>query len=62
MTNEHVIKGNRKVVIEGINVKKQMSHVRFTDTRFDLAFLEVPENLDGPDVKLGIDKIIDEGE
>ena len=62
VTNEHVIKGNRKVVIEGINVEKQMSHVRFTDTLFDLAFLEVPKGMSGPDVKLGVDKLIDEGE
>jgi len=62
VTNEHVIKGNSKVVIEGVNVKRQMSKVRFTDPLFDLAFLEVPESMSGPNVKLGIDKIIDEGE
>lgn len=39
VTNEHVVRGHKSVVIEGKNFKKQMTDVLFIDQTFDLAFL-----------------------
>ena len=45
VTNEHVIRGNRQVVIDGISIKKQLVNVLFTDSKYDLAFLSPPKEL-----------------
>lgn len=42
VTNEHVVKGNKTVVIGGKQFEKQMTDVLFLDTRFDVAFLSPP--------------------
>ncbi len=39
VTNEHVVRGNREVVVEGHLIKRQMARVIYTDPRYDLAFL-----------------------
>ena len=44
ITNEHVVRDNRDVVIEGALIKKQLSRVVFVDPVNDLAFLEIGEN------------------
>lgn len=62
ITNEHVIKGNRQVVIEGVHFKKQLCNVRFTDKLFDLAFLEAPKDVAAPAVELGLEVPMDEGD
>ncbi len=54
VTNEHVIRGNREVVINGENFEKQMTTVIFSDVRFDLAFLHSPNNIDSPNIELFI--------
>lgn len=57
VTNHHVVEGNRAVIIEGARFKKQLATVRYADRKYDLAFLDGPQN--GPElplVRLGIGK------
>lgn len=42
VTNEHVARDNRSVVIKGEKFQKQKSEVLYLDTRLDLAFLAAP--------------------
>ena len=53
VTNNHVVDGNKEVAIDGVNIKKQMVRVLYTDSRFDLAFLEPPDNNSMPEITLG---------
>jgi serine protease Do len=50
VTNEHVVRGNRQVVITCAALRKCVSRVLFTDPRYDLAFLEAPDQLELPSV------------
>ncbi|RMG84188.1 MAG: serine protease [Bacteroidetes bacterium] len=52
VTNEHVVRDNREVVIEGARLPKQLARVLFTDQKLDLAFLEMPAKADLPEVRL----------
>ena len=53
VTNNHVIEGNSEVVINGVNIKKQLVGVLYTDPRYDLAFLAAPEEKDAfPNVNI----------
>ena len=62
ITNEHVVRGNKEVVVEGVMVSRQMAKVLFTDPRYDLAFLECEANPSIPDVDLSdVEKAV-EGE
>ncbi|MEZ4968026.1 MAG: trypsin-like peptidase domain-containing protein [Saprospiraceae bacterium] len=61
VTNHHVVEGNRAVVVEGAKFSKRLSQVRYTDQRYDLAFLEGPVDIeDLPEVRLGLDKVLKE--
>lgn len=62
VTNEHVVRDNREVVIEGRAFPKQLSRVVYIDPKYDLAFLEVPSGLDVPNVQLGTDIELSEGD
>jgi serine protease Do len=62
VTNEHVIRGNRKVVVDGGTLNKSLVRVLYVDPLYDLAFLEVPEGIDMPGVELGLQKEITEGD
>ena len=62
VTNEHVIRDNRDVVIEGTLLPKQLSRVIFTDPKYDLALIEVKENNDNPSSKLASDDSLSEGD
>ena len=42
ITNEHVIRDNKEVVIDGEGLQKQLVRVLYIDQKYDLAFLEVP--------------------
>jgi serine protease Do len=42
VTNEHVIRDNKFVVIDGEGLEKQMVEVLYMDQKYDLAFLAVP--------------------
>lgn len=43
VTNEHVVRDNREVVIDGPAFQKQLATVVFLDPVYDLAFLQAPE-------------------
>jgi len=50
VTNEHVVRSNREVVIEGALLTKQLQKVVYTDQKYDLAFLKVPPDASLPEV------------
>lgn len=57
VTNHHVVEGNRAVIIEGGKFKKQLSPIRYSDRKYDLAFLDGPQNgIELPEVRLGVGK------
>ncbi len=53
VTNDHVVADNAEVTIAGKAFEKMLSRVWYTDRKHDLAFLEVPRNIELPEVKLG---------
>lgn len=62
VTNHHVVEGNRSVAIEGTRFTKQMTNVRYSDQKYDIAFLGGPQtDLDLPEVRLGFEKPIRAG-
>lgn len=62
VTNEHVIRGNRKVVINGEGFEKQNTQVIFTDVRHDLAFLKIPNTIEAPEAKIFEGEAMERGE
>ena len=62
VTNEHVVRDNREVVINGEGFEKQMTKVIFTDIRHDLAFLAPPETIEAPEVEFFEGKNLARGE
>jgi serine protease Do len=61
VTNEHVVRDNKKVVIDGKKFDKQLVDVLFVDPKFDLAFLAPPVDHEMPDVKIGHEIPLKEG-
>jgi len=43
ITNEHVVRNNKDVVVEGKGVQRVLSSVRYLDPKFDLAFVQGPK-------------------
>ena len=63
VTNEHVVRGNRQVVIDGQRLHKQLTRVLYIDPKYDLAFLAAPKGAeDLPDVRLGLEHDLGEGD
>ena len=62
VTNEHVIRDNREVIINGEGFEKQMTKVIFSDIRHDLAFLQPPNIIEAPAVDLYQGKEMERGE
>lgn len=62
VTNEHVIRDNREVVINGEGFEKQMTKVIFSDIRYDLAFLQPPNIIEAPSVEFYDGNEIERGE
>ena len=52
VTNEHVIRDNREVVIDGEGLEKQLVKICFIDQKYDLAFLTPPTDHMMPSVSL----------
>jgi serine protease Do len=52
ITNEHVVRDNKSVVIVGEGLEKQMVDVVFIDRKYDLAFLTVPVDHKMPSIAL----------
>jgi serine protease Do len=62
VTNEHVVRGNQEVVINGHNLPKALTKVLYSDPKHDLAFLEVPQNSEIPEVRLADDGQVSQGD
>ncbi len=62
VTNEHVVRDNAEVVVDGGGFPKQLVKVIFIDPKYDIAFLESPQGAELPTVSLGTDRILHEGD
>ena len=45
VTNEHIVRDNSSVVIEGASFERQMAEVVYLDPKYDLAFVKTPESI-----------------
>lgn len=62
ITNEHVVRDCREVVIEGKSFPKQLAQVLYLDTLYDVAFIQEPVEHDGlPELPINED-IPEEGD
>ncbi|MGB3199021.1 MAG: trypsin-like peptidase domain-containing protein [Saprospiraceae bacterium] len=62
ITNEHVVRNNREVVVEIENISRSLQPVLFIDPRLDLAFIKAPNLTDALEIELGNSEIISEGD
>ncbi len=62
VTNEHVVRGNRQVVIQGNNLERQLAKVLYLDQKLDLAFLSLPKDNTIPEVHLDSVRTLSNGE
>ena len=64
VTNEHVVRGNKEVVIDSNLFERQLSTVLFVDAMHDLAFLSIPKTktMDIPSIELGEAIRVQEGD
>lgn len=62
VTNEHVVRDNREVVIDGESIEKQMVPVIFVDPKYDLAFLGAPDMTKLPTIKIRKNEEVKEGD
>ncbi len=62
ITNEHVVRNNKIVVVHGECLPKQLTKIIFVDQKYDLAFLEVPENISCRSSILAKDDVLKEGD
>jgi len=62
VTNEHVVRGNRQVVVAGHGMPRQLAKIIYTDPQYDLAFLEAPKDLSIPNINLGEAKEVEMGD
>src|SRR5690606_1984033 len=63
ITNNHVVKDNRKVIVKGRTFDKRLAQDLFTDEKYDLAFVQPPVNMSGlPELRLGDYKILKDGD
>jgi serine protease Do len=53
VTNDHVVADNAEVTIAGKTFDKTLSRVWYTDRKHDLAFLQGPQNIELPEIRLG---------
>ena len=56
VTNEHVIRGNRRVVINGNQFNRRLSEVLYIDPKLDVAFLQPPAGVTFPHIQLNTDR------
>lgn len=62
VTNEHVVNKNAEVTIAGRLFEKRIARVWYTDKKHDLAFLQPPQEIQLPEVKLGDYNSLHDGE
>ena len=53
VTNEHVVRGSKEVVIDGNDFDQQLTEVLFLDEKLDVAFLRKPKSINAHKVELG---------
>lgn len=59
VTNEHVVRGSKEVVIDGNAVEKSLTDVLFVDPVHDLAFLALPDKHEMKSIDLAAEKVND---
>lgn len=62
VTNEHVVRGTKEVIISGKSFQKVLSLVLFDDSKYDLAFIKPPENIMFPEKNLGKPESVKDGD
>lgn len=62
ITNEHVVRDNKEVIIDGMHLERQLSKVLYTDQKYDLAFLEISNGEKMPLIELDLDQKITAGD
>ncbi len=62
VTNEHVVRGNKKVIVDGKEFEKQFVNVIYTDEKYDIAFLDMPKEHNMPLVIISKSEDITEGD
>lgn len=62
ITNEHVVRDNRSVIIDGVHIKRQLCTVCYMDIKYDLAFIHVPRKEAMGSVTLGSGTKLDLGQ
>src|SRR5215204_3327167 len=62
VTNEHVVNKTSEVTIAGRLFEKRLARAWYIDKKHDLAFLQAPEGIQLPDVKLGDYNLVHDGE
>lgn len=62
ITNEHVVRNNKEVVIDGKGLQRVVSPVIYLDPKYDLAFIKSPEIHTLADIHLGDSSKVVEGD
>ena len=62
ITNEHVVRNNKTVIVYGKHFEKQLTDVIFLDKKHDLAFLRMPSTTESLKVQLGEKDQLTEGD
>ena len=62
ITNEHVVRNNKTVIVYGKHFEKQLTDVFFLDKKHDLAFLKMPSAIQSLKVELGEKDKLTEGD
>ncbi|MFN8258558.1 MAG: trypsin-like peptidase domain-containing protein [Bacteroidales bacterium] len=62
VTNRHVIEGAMEIVLCGNNFPKSIARLVYSDSIFDLAFIEPPAGINFSRIKLGNSDLINEGD
>lgn len=62
VTNEHVVRDNKEVIIKGAFFDKYLAKVLYLDIHYDLAFIEAPDTLNSLPVKLADAQLIEDGD
>jgi len=62
ITNEHVVRDNKTVIVAGSKFEKQIVPVLFLDTKYDLAFIKPPVGHTMPKAEINDSKNLDEGD
>ena len=62
VTNEHVVRDNKEVVIKGESFEKQIASVLLIDEYADIAFIAPPKKHEMPELTLRLDPVAAQGE